>query len=948
MAKAVFYLLLLLSYTNISVSQSNKWQQQVNYLIDVTLNDKDHTLDGFEKILYTNNSPDTLKFIWFHLWPNAYKNDKTAFSDQLLENGNTKFYFSPKEEKGYINRLDFRVDNISAKTEDHPQHIDIVKLILPSPLAPNQSTYITTPFHVQLPYNVSRGGHVGQSYQCTQWYPKPAVYDHKGWHPIPYLDQGEFYSEFGAFDVRITLPDNYVVAATGELQNPAEKEWMYQRKTFNWEPLRQKIKDKKGIVTSVKQEFPESSARTKTLHYKQNNVHDFGWFADKRFIVNADTCLLASGKSIEVFSFYTPVQKPVWTNSLQLIKAAIRYYSDKIGEYPYNTVSVVQGPESSGGGMEYPTITVIAPINSEKELDKLIAHEVGHNWFYGILANNERQHPWMDEGMNSFFEMNYTAEKYNTRHLFKAKEILETIIKEKTDQPIETASEKFSARNYGLIAYQKASYWMMLLQKNLGNEVFSKVMQEYYRRWQFKHPYPDDFKIIVDEVSGKKNDSLFLYLRKPGPLPQGKRTGTLFITGLTGDVLMNGPDLLHKNQILFTPYGIGYNHYDKFMLGSLITNIRFPSNHFQFLLAPHYALGSKKFNGSGFAWYTFYPNGIFRKIEPGIRISKYTQNKFEDSEGNKAFLQFTKIVPGVRFTLREKNARSTRLRFIQWKTYLINEDALRFYRDTVITPPNDTTVYNRFRTVQENRTLNQLQIIVDNYRALYPYSAELKLEQAKDFIRTTFTGNYFFNYAKGGGLSVRLFAGKFFYTNEKTVTKQFNTDRFHLNMTGANGYEDYTYSDYFAGRNEFKGFLSQQIMNRDGGFKVRTDLLASKVGKTDNWLAAVNFSTSIPESVNPLSILPFSVPLKLFADIGTFAEAWQSGAETDRFIFDAGLQVAIFKETINIYIPLLYSNIFRDYIQSTIDKKGRFFKKISFTIDISGFNLRKLARNLSF
>jgi hypothetical protein len=250
--------------------------------------------------------------------------------------------------------------------------------------------------------------------------------------------------------------------------------------------------------------------------------------------------------------------------------------------------------------------------------------------------------------------------------------------------------------------------------------------------------------------------------------------------------------------------------------------------------------------------------------------------------------------------------------------------------------------------VQENRTLNQLQIIVDNYRALYPYSAELKLEQAKDFIRTTFTGNYFFNYAKGGGLSVRLFAGKFFYTNEKTVTKQFNTDRFHLNMTGANGYEDYTYSDYFAGRNEFKGFLSQQIMNRDGGFKVRTDLLASKVGKTDNWLAAVNFSTSIPESVNPLSILPFSVPLKLFADIGTFAEAWQSGAETDRFIFDAGLQVAIFKETINIYIPLLYSNIFRDYIQSTIDKKGRFFKKISFTIDISGFNLRKLARNLSF
>jgi hypothetical protein len=244
--------------------------------------------------------------------------------------------------------------------------------------------------------------------------------------------------------------------------------------------------------------------------------------------------------------------------------------------------------------------------------------------------------------------------------------------------------------------------------------------------------------------------------------------------------------------------------------------------------------------------------------------------------------------------------------------------------------------------------LNQLRIVIDNYRALYPYSAELKLEQTKDFIRTAFTGNYFFNYPKEGGLSVRLFAGKFFYTGSKTITKQFNTDRYHLNLTGANGYEDYTYNDYFIGRNKFEGFASQQIMNRDGGFKVRTDLLASKVGKTDNWLASVNFSTTVPSNINPLSILPVKIPLKLFVDIGTFAEAWEANAETDRFLFDAGLQIPLFKETINIYLPLLYSRVFKDYILSTIDKKGRFFKTMSFTIDISNFNLRKFDRNLSF
>ena len=221
-----------------------RWQQQVNYSIEVSLNDKEKTLEGFESIVYLNNAPDTLPFIWFHVWPNAYKNDKTAFSDQLLENGNTKFYFSTKEQKGYINRLDFKVDGTTAKTEDHPRHIDIIKLILPRPLAPKEKITITTPFHVKLPFNFSRGGYDGESFQVTQWYPKPAVYDQDGWHPMPYLDQGEFYSEFGEFDVRITVPKDYVVAATGELQNKEEKAWLKTRMGAEPETLPKKNSSK--------------------------------------------------------------------------------------------------------------------------------------------------------------------------------------------------------------------------------------------------------------------------------------------------------------------------------------------------------------------------------------------------------------------------------------------------------------------------------------------------------------------------------------------------------------------------------------------------------------------------------------------------------------------------------------------------------------------------------
>ena len=410
--KKLLTIFLTFLFFTVTDAQQHYWQQQVNYNIDVSLNDKEHTLDGVEKINYTNNSPDTLKFIWFHLWPNAYKNDKTAFTDQMLENGSTKFYFSAKEDKGFVNRLDFKVNNVTATLEDHPQHIDIAKLILPSPLLPGQTIAITTPFYVKLPYNFSRGGHDGQSYQCTQWYPKPAVYDKTGWHPMPYLDQGEFYSEFGNFTVNITVPENYVVAATGELQNTEEKEWLKQRGSFNWTPLEQKEKTKYGQLKKTVLVFPVSAAKTKTIAYRQNNVHDFAWFADKRFIVNYDTCKLTSGKLIDIFTYYTPLHKKLWQESVKYCKDAIRHYSASVGEYPYNIVQAVQGPESFGGGMEYPTITVISPANNGKDLDLTIAHEIGHNWFYSILASNERKNPWMDEGINSYYENSYNTSKY--------------------------------------------------------------------------------------------------------------------------------------------------------------------------------------------------------------------------------------------------------------------------------------------------------------------------------------------------------------------------------------------------------------------------------------------------------------------------------------------------------------------------------------------------------
>jgi hypothetical protein len=292
------------------------------------------------------------------------------------------------------------------------------------------------------------------------------------------------------------------------------------------------------------------------------------------------------------------------------------------------------------------------------------------------------------------------------------------------------------------------------------------------------------------------------------------------------------------------------------------------------------------------------------------------------------------MVPGVKFIFRNKDANSQVTKYLQWKTYLIQETGLLFSRDTI--DQKDIITYPK-----SNRYLNQLTLSFENNRALYPYSGKLLAEQGKGFARIGFDGNYFFNYVKGGGIDLRIFAGKFIYLKDKTTANQYQFRRYHLNMSGANGHEDYTYSNYFLGRNEFDKISSQQIMIRDGGFKVRTDLLNSKIGKSDDWLAAINLKTDFPDEINPLGVLPFHVPLKMFFDVGTYSEAWKKNPETGKFIFDAGLQVSFLKGIANVYIPLFYSKEFGQYFKSTLPKDKRFWQNISFSIDLQKFNFNR-------
>ncbi len=510
-----FYVFLL--FPVICVSQSY-FQQEVHYTINVKLDDVKNEITGVESIEYINNSSVELEYIYMHLWPNAYKDQSTALAKEFLKRGTNKFCFSTAEERGYIDQLDFKIDGQNAKWELLKDSIDICKIYLNQGLKSGGKVTITTPFHVKIPSGkFSRLGHIGQAYQMTQWYPKPAVYDNNGWNYMPYLNQGEFYSEFGTFDVSITLPKNYVLAATGDMVD-AEKE-------LEW--LNQKVKETEAITTFDAKDlkFPVSDSTTKTIRFKQKNVHDFAWFCDKRFhVLKGEIETPKTKHKVITWAMFTNAEADLWKNSVQYINDAIYYYSLWNGDYPYDHCTAVDGTISAGGGMEYPNITVIGSSSNAFQLELVIAHEVGHNWFYGMLGSNEREHPWMDEGINSFNELRYLRTKYPEQKLigklangpvgkiFDLSYIKKKAEKEllyfnqganNQDQAIELPAYNFTEMNYGAIVYSKTAILFDYLMGFIGEKEMDKAMMQYFDEWHYKHPQPKDLRKILEKSTGK-------------------------------------------------------------------------------------------------------------------------------------------------------------------------------------------------------------------------------------------------------------------------------------------------------------------------------------------------------------------------------------------------------------------------------------------------------------
>ncbi len=979
---------LVISFVSLVALSQDYFQQEVNYKIDVKLNDTEHSLNAYIEIEYINNSSNTLDFIYFHLWPNAYKNGKTALAKQKLESSKYK-WFENEYSTGYIDSLDFKIDGKKANWEYDSEHIDICKLILNAPLKPGNKIIITTPFYVKIPSSfISRLGHGGQSYQITQWYPKPAVYDKYGWHQMPYLNMGEFYSEFGSFDVSITLPKNYVVGATGDLQNEEEIQWLNElaKKTAQIEKF-----DKSD------RSFPKSDSILKTIRYIQKNIHDFAWFADKRFhVLKGEREMPQTGKKVTCWAMFLNKEADLWQRSIEYIGDALYYYSKWYGDYPYNNCTAVHSSISAGGGMEYPNITVIGDSRKDMSLEMVIMHEVGHNWFYGMLGFNEREFPWQDEGINSFSEARYMTEKYkNDDRLYKmaltekqAKLLNVENIPYKRfhlysylltgrfniDQPASLHSTDFTSSNYGQIIYHKTSCVFDHLHAYLGEDQFNEIMQDFFKKWQYKHPYPEDIRAAFEKGSGKDLSWLFddllsttkkldykitglrnnqLTVKNKGminaPFPvtaikDGDEVFTKWYEGFSNKKTLQLPDNNNYDYIRIDP---DYNMPEMYTQNNYIrkkglfrkvepiqlqlAGIIEETEKSNLNVFP--AMGWNQYNNYmlGLLFYnSFFPRNKFEyQLMPmygfgNHNVAGYGNVEYHILPYSSVFREVTLGVSGKRYAYSNasddfyhqfKGEVNFHLRRSNPKSKLKNNIILSGtvadnISDIIIDDEPDLQTFINLDYIHQNKTFN-------------PYSLSASAQYNKDFVKTNAEFNYTWNYKYNKSIGLRLFAGGFLYTSDN-----YNPI-YNYGVSGISGVGDYTYDNLFLGRfedPEGTNLWGKQFVPNDGGFTIYAPHFT-----TSDWIVSLNTSAAIPYLPN---ILNFHV----YGNIAAFGTPQTYGAyeNTNRIAWECGIQYRIGGETLIVSLPLLMSKQLNDYSDNVHSK---FYERIRFSIDVSKLNV---------
>ncbi|MEL0644382.1 M1 family metallopeptidase [Olleya sp. Ti.3.14] len=464
------------SSSNATDSKSTYWQQHVDYKMDIDMDVNTYQYNGKQTLVYTNNSPDVLNRVYYHLYFNAFQpGSEMDVRSRTIEDpdrrvGDRISKLAPNE-IGYIKVKSLKQDG---KTLSHETVGTVLEVDLAKPIQPGESVTFTMDFDAQVPQQIRRSGRdnaEGVALSMTQWYPKLAEYDFEGWHADPYIGR-EFHGVWGDFEVNLTIDKNYVVGGTGYQQGEAE------------------VKGNK-----------------KTLRFKAPKVHDFTWAADPDYI--HDTMQVPNGPMLH---FYYKNDLPAenlqfWKDLQPKTVQLMQYLSENVGKYPYDQYSVIQGGD---GGMEYAMCTLITGKRSFGSLVGVTAHEMAHTWFQFLLASNEAKHEWMDEGFTSYIS-DYAMDAINNTNLKNpaagAYNGYYYLVKSGKEKPQSTHADRYETNMaYGITAYNKGSVFLSQLGYIIGEDNLKKTLKKYFDDFSFKHPRPLDIIRSAEKISGLELD----------------------------------------------------------------------------------------------------------------------------------------------------------------------------------------------------------------------------------------------------------------------------------------------------------------------------------------------------------------------------------------------------------------------------------------------------------
>lgn len=482
MRKLLFAIGLLIGSLHVT-AQHGYWQQHASYQMEIDMDVEKHQFSGKQKLIYTNNSPDTLTKVFYHLYFNAFQPGSMmdirsrTIPDPDPRVGDRISKLKP-EEIGY-HTIQSLAQN--GKYAEFKVQGTVLEVNLPEPILPGAKSEFLMDFYSQVPLQVRRSGRdnmQGIEFSMTQWYPKMAEYDYEGWHADPYVGR-EFHGVFGDFDVKIKIDKNYVLGGSGYLQNPNEVGHGYEEQG---------------------KQAKETLGDKLTWHFVAPQVHDFAWAADPDYI--HDVQYVPNGPTLHFL--YQNDTTGYWLKLQQDMVKAWKIMDDKFGKYPYKQFSTIQGGD---GGMEYPMATLIQTGGrSYGSLLSVTVHEAFHNWYYGVLATNEGKYPWMDEGFTSYaqdYVLNALKENPVENPFVSDIQRLADLHASGVQEPLTTHADHFQTNYcYGISSYVKGSLFLMQLEYIVGKDAFWKGMKRYFNTWKFKHPNPNDFIRVIEKESG--------------------------------------------------------------------------------------------------------------------------------------------------------------------------------------------------------------------------------------------------------------------------------------------------------------------------------------------------------------------------------------------------------------------------------------------------------------